>query len=343
MKWIKRILICFIPILAILICILSIITLHNSAQDKENKKGTYTEEKNSQNTTESLSEYTTSTTTAENVYVGATGSISEVELEDENQTTQNMGVDVQYPDSGIIICIDPGHYKGRNVITAENSYNYDEGVFNLKLALALSEELEHYGIHSVLTRDTDSITLEGLTDGNLDGSRLSLRGEYAEGTDLFISIHTNANLENANGYPTCQQPVEINKTIILLSELACGSDTAINVANCIGEAVTKASYDNGLSWTDTFKMVDSSSVSVWSDSLNDALNSYGTVCYREGDDGDFYGVLRGATSVGVPGMIIEHGFHTVAEMRYQAMEGNLAAEWARAEAYGIAKGYGIVE
>lgn len=42
-------------------------------------------------------------------------------------------------------------------------------------------------------------------------------------------------------------------------------------------------------------------------------------------------------------MIIEHGFHTVEEVRKLAMEGNLAKQWAKADAEGIAKGFGVIE
>lgn len=41
-----------------------------------------------------------------------------------------------------------------------------------------------------------------------------------------------------------------------------------------------------------------------------------------------------AAAVGVPGLIIEHGFHTVAAMRRAAMQGDLAAQWAEGDAAG---------
>ena len=80
----------------------------------------------------------------------------------------------------------------------------------------------------------------------------------------------------------------------------------------------------------------------WTDAYNDATNVEGTVCRRMGQSGDYYGVLRGAANVGVPGMIIEHGFHTVPEMRGTAKTGELAKAWARADAEGIAEGFGFL-
>ena len=37
--------------------------------------------------------------------------------------------------------------------------------------------------------------------------------------------------------------------------------------------------------------------------------------HRRGKNGDYYGVLRGATAVGTPGLILEHSFHTNTSMR----------------------------
>ena len=54
-------------------------------------------------------------------------------------------------------------------------------------------------------------------------------------------------------------------------------------------------------------------------------------------------MLRGASNVGVPGIIIEHGFHTVEDVRRAAMNDNLLEDWAEADAYGIAYGLGLVK
>lgn len=245
-------------------------------------------------------------------------------------------------DTGLLVCIDPGHYKGASKLQGENIYDYEEGIFTLKIALALRDELERYGIHSYLTRENDSINISGYENEKLDHGKISLRGEMAKGADLFVSIHTNANQESANGYPTCNQPKEINKTIVLVNQIAAKSEQIVQMANEIGQAVTRTSYMLGICDTDQFQCADIGDLREWTDSYNDSIQSLGTVCYRLGQHGDYYGVLRGAANVGVPGMIVEHGFHTVEEVRRQAEQGNLDQEWARADAYGIAKGFGIV-
>ena len=45
------------------------------------------------------------------------------------------------PDTGLVVCIDPGHFKGASSLEGENLYGYEEGVFTLKIALALRTEL----------------------------------------------------------------------------------------------------------------------------------------------------------------------------------------------------------
>lgn len=247
------------------------------------------------------------------------------------------------PDTGLVVCIDPGHFKGASSLEGENLYGYEEGVFTLKIALALRTELERYGIRCYLTRETDTININGLVNRDLDRGNISLRGEMAKDADLFVSIHTNANKDNANGYPTCSQPVGINKPIVLINQVAAGSDQIIQVANEIGQALTKTGNQLGICETDQFQYADKEHLTQWSDQYNDSLHVQGTVCYRLGQHGDYYGVLRGASNVGVPGMIIEHGFHTVEEVRKLAMEGNLAEQWAKADAEGIAKGFGVIE
>ena len=155
-------------------------------------------------------------------------------------------------------------------------------------------------------------------------------------------MHTNANNSNANGHETCDQPVEINKTIVLINKVACNSSKFVKLANEVGKAVTTANYETGISSTKKFTSVKKGKVKKWTDSYNDSLNKKGTVCYRFGSNGDYYGVLRGASKVKVPGMIIEHGFHTVEEVRRLAMEEDLTQKWAEADAYGIARGFGLV-
>jgi len=247
--------------------------------------------------------------------------------------------------SNVLICIDPGHYKGGNLVSGEDSYGYAEGDFTLKLAKELKRILlEEYGIDAYMTREQESITIQGYTDAKLDRGHISLRGEYAAERDsnLFVSIHTNANNENANGYETCMQPIAINKPIVLINTVGCASESAIRAANGIGTGLAQVSYQLGIATVGEFETVEQGNISEWTAQKNDSLDTKGSVYCRLGENGDYYGVLRGASNVEKPGIIIEHGFHTVAEVRREAMEGDLETLWAQADAYGIAYGFGFV-
>lgn len=244
--------------------------------------------------------------------------------------------------SNILVCIDPGHYAGQNAVNVEG-IPYAEGDFTLELALELKRILkESYGITAYLTRESGSISIGGYTDDVLDNGHISLRGEYAEGSDLFLSLHTNANLDGANGYPTNAQPLEIMKPIIIVNTAACENEMALAVGNAVGIHLAKSSYELGIALPDKFKRAEyEEDIIEWTDAWNDDVNASGTICRRLGEHGDYYGVLRGAANVGVPGMIIEHGFHTVPEMRKTAAFGELKKQWARADAEGIAEGFGL--
>lgn len=249
------------------------------------------------------------------------------------------------PASNVTVCIDPGHYLHSSELTGEELYGYGEGLFMLRVGLMLRDVLQRdYGIAVTMTRETDDITLGGYANGELDNAHLSLRGTFAAGTDLFISLHTNANQDDVNDSPTCNQPVGINKTIVFVNRTALASETAMAQANAVGVRVTAVNEALGLLTAGQFEQRQADAIATWSDAFNDSLDTPGTVCYRDGENhNDYYGVLRGAASVNVPGIIVEHGFHTVAAVRQAAMQGDLARRWAEADAAGIAEGWGFVK
>ena len=67
----------------------------------------------------------------------------------------------------------------------------------------------------------------------------------------------------------------------------------------------------------------------------------GRVGHRKGNNGDYYGVLRGSAAVGVPGLLIEHSFHTNERSAKWLMDENHLRQLAKAEAEVIAKHYGL--
>lgn len=63
--------------------------------------------------------------------------------------------------------------------------------------------------------------------------------------------------------------------------------------------------------------------------------------HRKGSHGDYYGVIRGASAVGTPGIILEHSFHTNLQATAWLMADNNLDRLARAEADTIAQYYGL--
>lgn len=267
------------------------------------------------------------------------------EIESENHQNLSVIAGAEKIASNIIICIDPGHYTRKNEVYENGKVVYCEGNFTLQLAKKVKQILkETYGVTSYLTRTSGNICIQGYENLQLDAGNISLRGEAAKGMDLFLSLHTNANQEHANGMDTNQQPEEITKPIVIVNAVACERKESLRIANAIGTNLAKANVKAGLGKHEKFHTVSGKDdILNWTDAYNDSVDKEGSVCTRWGNHGDYYGVLRGASNVSVPGMIVEHGFHTVKKMRELAASGKLVKVWADADAQGIAKGMGLKE
>lgn len=63
--------------------------------------------------------------------------------------------------------------------------------------------------------------------------------------------------------------------------------------------------------------------------------------HKKGQNGNYYGVLRGATSAGTPGLILEHSFHTNSRITTWLLDDNNLDRLAKAEADMIAAFYGL--
>lgn len=67
----------------------------------------------------------------------------------------------------------------------------------------------------------------------------------------------------------------------------------------------------------------------------------GRTATKRGSNGDYYGVIRGAVSVGVPGIILEHSFHTNTRAANWLMSDANLKKLAQAEAECIAAYLGV--
>lgn len=208
-----------------------------------------------------------------------TEDMAEDKMSEDVQTETVVSEEMKRMAEDFLICIDPGHYASQNYVEdGENSYA--EGDFTLELAKELAAVLkEEYGIPSVLTRDSGSITLGGYTDGALDRGHISLRGSYAAGCKLFLSLHTNANLDGANGYATCSQPIEITKPILVVNETACSTPYALDIANKVGEHLAKTGLELGIATIGEFqKAKKTEELKAWTDAENDRLSTPNRLC-----------------------------------------------------------------
>lgn len=129
---------------------------------------------------------------------------------------------------------------------------------------------------------------------------LASRGKKANGCDLFISLHSNAVGSYADE--------AIDYPIVYVPVSGKVDDLGKKLAERVA-AVMDTKQD-------------------------------GRSKSKPGNKGDWYGVIRGAASVGVPGILIEHSFHTnTRSTEWLLKDGNLD-NLAKAEAEVIAKYFG---
>ena len=202
------------------------------------------------------------------------------------------------------IMLDAGHYGKYNRSPAVPAYY--ESDFTFKFANMLKTALEAYGFIVGTTRKDQAKDM-GLT----------ARGKAAKGYNLFISIHSNAvgsGVNNSVDYPVAITMVNDDKVSIDEESKAVGEVLAQAVASVMGTSQAARTYT---------KL-----------SAND----------RDGNgikDDEYYGVLHGAKLVGVPGIILEHSFHTNARAAaWLLVESNLQA-MAATEAAALANYYSM--
>lgn len=183
------------------------------------------------------------------------------------------------------ICIDPGHYGKQNRSPGIPEYYESEMVW--KLANLQKKYLEQLGHQVILTRN----------DPNKDLALVS-RGKAAKGCDLFISDHSNAVGSGMNESVS-------HASIIRMTD--DGTTKCDDVAKAFAEKIGPViAQTMGITYKVTTRQAQ----------------------YDRNGDGikndNYYGVLHGARLVNVPGIILEHGFHTHSEtVRWLLNDANL--------------------
>lgn len=204
----------------------------------------------------------------------------------------------------IKIMLDPGH-AGDYFNASPVVPGYYESDMAWKLTHKLKAELEKYGFEVGLTRSN-----------KYDDPELVTRGVCAKGYDLFLSVHSNAAASEAPDAPWLIYFTPDNKTNI--------DEKSKAVAYALGSVVSQT-------------MGVSAPYYYTKDCGNYDRDGNGYY------DDEYYGVLFGAKSVGVPGVIIEHSFHTNTKATKWLMEDSNLQKLAENEAKAIAEYFGIKE
>lgn len=127
------------------------------------------------------------------------------------------------------------------------------------------------------------------------------RGRKSFGCDLFISLHSNA-VGNA-----------VNQTIDYPVAYCAVNGKADKIGMALAGCVERTMQ----------------------------TNQKARIEHRSGKNGDYYGVLRGATAAGTPGLILEHSFHTHPQVVEWLLNEENLKQMAMVEAATIAEFYGM--
>lgn len=197
------------------------------------------------------------------------------------------------------VTLDPGHDHQSNVSPTIKSYI--EGVQMYKLSGYLAAALKDYGIETEITRKNVK-----------DNPSLAERGKLAgkNGSDLFISLHSNAPGMRSNGtYDTT-----ITGTCIYYS---LTDEDNKELSDKLGEVISaKMGHKFRGSLTKEYS--------------------------EEHSDWDWFGVIRNAAQSGCKAAyLIEHGFHTCPKDAAYLMSDSNLRQLAQAEAKVIAEHFGV--
>ena len=149
-------------------------------------------------------------------------------------------------------------------------------------------------LHNYLKKELESFGIVVVTTRTNQNTDRALyeRGAASKGCNLFISVHSNAVGNGVN------ENVDYPVAYVLLN--GSSTDIGLKLAKVV-EAVMGTAQS-------------------------------GRTATRQGTNGEYYGVLRGANAVGTPGIILEHSFHTnTRATKWLSIDSNLQ-KLAKAEA-----------
>lgn len=160
----------------------------------------------------------------------------------------------------------------------------------------------NWKLHNLLKKYLEQYGFEVIQTRSNQATDLGLtaRGKASKGCDLFISIHSNAVGSGVNE--------SVDYPVVYVPLNGKGDKIGKLLADCIADVM--------------------------------GTKQKGRTATRKGNSGEYYGVIRGAVAVGVPGLILEHSFHTNTRSTKWLLDDSNLDKLARAEAAVIADYYG---
>lgn len=196
-----------------------------------------------------------------------------------------------------IVCLNAGHSGKINRSSVVPDYYESEMTW--KLHDFLAEELNKYGIETRKTRQNQEI-----------GMDLYARGQAAKGCDLWLSLHSNACDTESVDRPVVIHLVSDSRTDI--------DEKSKEIGMMLGQTIYEVMQTNG-------------KPQIWSRKASTDKDGDGVL------NDEWYAELRGAHDAGVPGLILEHSFHTNKRVAQWLLVDENLRKLAAAEAKTIAE------
>lgn len=162
----------------------------------------------------------------------------------------------------------------------------------------------NWKLHLMLKEELEKYGIEVITtrENQETDKPLFERGAMSESCDLFLSIHSNAVGDDVNE--------EVDHPISIVQLHGRGDELGMKLAQCIADLMQ--------------------------------TRQEGRIKNRRGENGEYYGVLRGAAAVDTLGIIIEHSFHTNTRSTLWLLDDDNLKKVAVAEAKLLAEYFNLI-
>lgn len=180
-------------------------------------------------------------------------------------------------DGDVVVVLDPGHDK-RHAGAAGNGYHEED--LTLKIAQYCKEELEQYRNVKVYMTRSDGSCLDTSSNGNCMRARCNYAASV--GADLLVSIHIDAGSATGSG------------AMAIVAKKGIYRDDLSNVTHEAGQKILAELEKIGLASRGLLVRMSDSPGAEYQ--------------YPNGATADWYAITRNCIKLGIPGIIMEHGF-----------------------------------